>query len=97
MQTRQAGEGYTELLTWLDDYLAEYTVSDSEKNKIDVGEKRIGAPTVIKVEDGRPVSKWQLSDAEIFTEGFPENKYDAWDDATQEGVADSLREYLATA
>lgn len=60
VQTRPAGEGYTELLTWLDDYLAEYTVSDPEKNEIDVGEKRIGAPTIIKVEDGKPVSKWQL-------------------------------------
>ena len=57
VQTKPAGEGYTELLTWLDDYLAEYTVSDPEKNEIDVGEKRIGAPTIIKVEDGKPVSK----------------------------------------
>ena len=75
VQTKPAGEGYTELLTWLDDYLAEYTVSDPEKNEIDVGEKRIGAPTIIKVEDGKPVSKWQLSDASIFVGGYPENKY----------------------
>ena len=97
VQTRPAGEGYTELLTWLDDYLAEYTVSDPEKNEIDVGEKRIGAPTIIKVEDGKPVSKWQLSDASIFVGGYPENKYAVWDNSIQEGVADSLREYLETA
>ena len=97
VQTRPAGEGYTELLTWLDDYLAEYTVSDPEKNEIDVGEKRIGAPTIIKVEDGKPVSKWQLSDASIFVGGYPENKYAVWDNSIQEVVADSLREYLETA
>ena len=79
----------------LDDYLAEYTVTDQNKNSIDVGEKRIGAPTIIKVVEGKPVSKWQLSDAAIFAAGYPENKYAAWDDATQQGVAASLRDYLA--
>lgn len=95
VQTRTAGEGYAELLTWLDDYLAEYTVTDQNKNSIDVGEKRIGAPTIIKVVEGKPVSKWQLSDAAIFAAGYPKNKYAAWDDATQQGVAASLRDYLA--
>ena len=52
VQTRPAGEGYTELLTWLDDYLAEYTVSDPEKNEIDGREKRIGA---------RPSSRWKMA------------------------------------
>lgn len=94
VQTRPAGEGYTELLTWLDNYLPEYTVTDPEKNKIAVGEKRIGAPTIIKVEDGKPVSKWQLSDAAIFADGYPENKYAVWDKTIQEGVAASLRKYL---
>ena len=60
-----------------------------------VGEKRIGAPTIIKVVEGKPVSKWQLSDAAIFAAGYPKNKYAAWDDATQQGVAASLRDYLA--
>ena len=75
VQTRPAGEGYAELLTWLDGYLA--------------------APTIIKVVEGKPVSKWQLSDAAIFAAGYPKNKYAAWDDATQQGVAASLRDYLA--
>ena len=79
----------------LDGYLAEYTVTDQNKNSIDVGEKRIGAPTIIKVVEGKPVSKWQLSDAAIFAAGYPKNKYAAWDDATQQGVAASLRDYLA--
>ena len=95
VQTRPAGEGYAELLTWLDGYLAEYTVTDQNKNSIDVGEKRIGAPTIIKVVEGKPVSKWQLSDAAIFAAGYPKNKYAAWNDATQQGVAASLRDYLA--
>ena len=66
VQTRPAGEGYTELLTWLDDYLAEYTVSDPEKNEIDVGEKRIGAPTIIKVANLERVNvKVEISEADI--------------------------------
>ena len=31
VQTRPAGEGYAELLTWLDGYLAEYTVTDQKQ------------------------------------------------------------------
>lgn len=85
------------LLTWLVTTWPSTPVSDPEKNEIDVGEKRIGAPTIIKVEDGKPVSKWQLSDASIFVGGYPENKYAVWDNSIQEGVADSLREYLETA
>ncbi len=50
--TVEAGEGYTELLSWLDEYLADYTVTGEAKNKIEVGEKRIGAPTIIRVKNG---------------------------------------------
>lgn len=35
--------------------------------------------------------------ASIFVGGYPENKYAVWDNSIQEGVADSLREYLETA
>lgn len=77
--TVEAGEGYTELLSWLDEYLADYTVTDEAKNKIEVGEKRIGAPTIIQVKNGEPVAKWQLDSVEGIE--YPDNKYDGWDTA----------------
>ena len=86
---------YRDIYAYSVDAAAPVQTTDQNKNSIDVGEKRIGAPTIIKVVEGKPVSKWQLSDAAIFAAGYPENKYAAWDDATQQGVAASLRDYLA--
>ena len=86
--TVEAGEGYTELLSWLDKYLADYTVTDEAKNKIAVGEKRIGAPTIIRVKNGEPVAKWQLDSVEDIE--YPDNKYDSWDTAIKEKVEESL-------
>ena len=79
---------YTELLSWLDKYLADYTVTDEAKNKIAVGEKRIGAPTIIRVKNGEPVAKWQLDSVEDIE--YPDNKYDSWDTAIKEKVEESL-------
>ncbi len=39
--TTPAGEGYPELLVWLDEYTVDYTVTDSEGNALPVGEKRL--------------------------------------------------------
>ena len=86
--TVEAGEGYTELLSWLDEYLADYTVADEVKNKIEVGEKRIGAPTIIRIKNGEPVAKWQLDSVEGIE--YPDNKYDGWDTAIKEKVEESL-------
>ena len=93
--TKAAGEGYDELLDWLQDYLADYTVSDKDKNKYEIGEKRIGAPTIVRIEDGEPVSTWKLSSVEDVS--YPENKYDSWDDTVRVKVSDSLRDYFEEA
>lgn len=94
VQTQPAGEGYVELLTWLDGCLDEYTVLDESKTPIPVGEKRIHAPTLVKVRDGVPVSTWELTD--VFGENFPPDSFAAWDDATQAQVAAALQSYLNT-
>lgn len=92
VQTQPAGEGYVELLTWLDGCLDEYTVPDESKTPIPVGEKRIHAPTLVKVRDGVPVSTWELTD--IFGEDFPPDSFAVWDEATQVRVAAALQSYL---
>lgn len=94
VQTQPAGEGYAGLLTWLDGCLDEYTVPDESKTPIPVGEKRIHAPTLVKVRDGVPVSTWELTD--VFGENFPPDSFAAWDDATQAQVAAALQSYLNT-
>lgn len=95
VMTKAAGEGYDELLNWLQDYLADYTISDKDKNKYEIGEKRIGAPTIVRIEEGEPVSTWKLSSVEDVS--YPENKYDSWDDTVRVKVSDSLRDYFEEA
>ena len=92
VQTQPAGEGYAGLLMWLDGCLDEYTVPDESKTPIPVGEKRIHAPTLVKVRYGVPVSTWELTD--IFGEDFPPDSFAVWDEATQVRVAAALQSYL---
>ena len=92
VQTQPAGEGYAGLLMWLDGCLDEYTVPDENKTPIPVGEKRIHAPTLVKVRDGVPASTWELTD--VFGEDFPPDSFAAWDEATQARVAAALQSYL---
>lgn len=92
VQTQPAGEGYAELLTWLDTCLDAYTIRDGDGKEVAVGEKRIHAPTLVKVQNGVPVSTWELTD--VFGEDFPPDSFAAWDDATQARVAAALQSYL---
>lgn len=88
------GEGYLSLLDWLGEYLPDYVLSDPEKNEISVGEKRIGAPTIVRVENGEAVSVWKLSSVTDIT--LPDSKYDTWDNIVQEAVSESLRRYIGS-
>lgn len=92
VQTQPAGEGYAELLAWLDAYLDEYTVLDESKNPIPVGEKRIHVPTLVRVRGGAPASAWTLTD--VFGADFPADSFAVWDAATQTRVAAALQSYL---
>lgn len=49
----QGSKGYYQLLEILDDYLEEYTLVTTENKEVNTGEKRIYAPTVVAVLDGK--------------------------------------------
>ena len=51
--TKEGTKGYMELLEKLDEVLDEYTVTDSEEDEISLGEKRIYAPNLVAVVDGK--------------------------------------------
>lgn len=87
-----AGEGYTELLAWLDAYAVDYTVKDADGDALPVGEKRLGAPTIVRVQGGCPVSAWKLSS--VPDANYPADKYERWDAETQSMVYDSLCQYF---
>lgn len=89
---REAGPGYPELLQWLDGYLPEYFVGDGAGGTVSVGEKRIGAPTLVTVRDGMPVSAWKLADVEGLE--LPEDKYQLWEEELQTKVKTSLADFL---
>lgn len=48
-------KNYQKLLEYFNDYLKDYTLTDEENNIINVGEKRIFAPTFIYVENGKAI------------------------------------------
>lgn len=91
-QTRPAGEGYADLLAWLDEYTYDYVVKAPGGNELPVGEKRIGAPTLMRVQDNQPVSVWKLTSVQNVD--YPKDKYERWDAETQERVYASLLQYL---
>lgn len=90
--TTPAGEGYPELLVWLDEYTVDYTVTDSEGNALPVGEKRLGAPTIVQVRDGVPTSAWKLTS--VADADYPDDKYTRWNAETQDKVYNSLYHYF---
>lgn len=92
VQTKPAGEGYAELLTWLNGYTHDYMVKDPAGNEIPVGEQRISVPTLIHVRNGTPVSQWQLEYVQDVT--YPDSGYDRWDEGVQDKVYNALCQYL---
>lgn len=54
--TREAGEGYYELVSLIGEHLSEYMVSKSDGTKVSTGRKRISAPSFLSVKDGEVVS-----------------------------------------
>ena len=54
-QTKKGTDAYYEILEFLDDYLEEFYVKDDAGNMYDTGVKRLYAPTVVGVKDGKVV------------------------------------------
>lgn len=54
-QTKKGTDAYYEILEFLDDYLEEFYVKDDAGNMYDTGVKRLYAPTVVGVKEGKVV------------------------------------------
>lgn len=72
-------KNYSKLLEYFNDYLKEYTLSDEDGNVINVGEKRIFAPTFIYVEKGKAVRE---------TDGISDKMNSPFDPLTDEILED---------
>lgn len=55
--TEEGDESYMKLLEYLGDVLDNYTLTDEEDNEVDAGEKRIYAPNLIAVVNGKVEKK----------------------------------------
>ncbi|MDE5630323.1 MAG: hypothetical protein K2I70_01860, partial [Bacilli bacterium] len=92
VRTVEGTKGYYDLLNRLDRVLEKYanlTYSTKKKKKtvikeVEVGEKRIYAPSVIAVRDGSPIG---------MTSGIPKKLADPYGEITEEMNADSLEQF----
>ena len=72
-------EEYQKLLQAFDSVLSDYTLTDDEGNKIEVGEKRIFAPNYLYIEDGKVVK---------MVEGISDKQKDSREELTDEMLKD---------
>lgn len=72
-------EAYKKLVEYFDKYLDDYTLTDSNGNKVPVGEKRIFAPNFVYVENGV---------AERLTTGISSKQKDSREELTEEMLQD---------
>ena len=75
----KADETYYKLLDYFQDFLNDYTLTDSDGNILDTGEKRIYAPNFIYVKDGEIVA---------LTEGISDAQTDSREELTSEILKD---------
>ena len=80
----EGGKGYKELLKYFANVLSDYTLTDSEGNKISVGEKRIFAPNFIYVQKGNAVK---------ITEGISSYQENSRSDLTDEILKDEEKQF----
>ena len=67
--TKEGTKGYYKLLELLDKVLSDYSIEDDNGNELATGEKRIYAPNVVGIVDGK---------AEKLTEGISKKQTDAY-------------------
>jgi thiol-disulfide isomerase/thioredoxin len=73
-------DGYYDLLEVLDNVLADYTLTDSDGNQVETGEKRIYAPNIISVVDGVAME---------LTDGISDSQTDGYMELTKEMTKES--------
>ena len=89
--TKQGTEGYYELIELLGNVLNDYTLTDSEGNKVSTNEKRIYAPNVVIVVDG-VAEKIETGISEKQTDGYMELTDEIKDDTYNK--FESILEYM---
>ncbi len=80
----EGGKGYKDLLTYFDNVLSDYTLTDADGNKISVGEKRIFAPNFIYVEKGKSIK---------LTSAISKNQSDAREELSNEILKDEEEQF----
>ncbi len=76
----EGSEAYYKLLTLLDSVLSDYSMSDKDGNKIETNEKRIYAPNVVGIANGKPLE---------LTTGISSLQTDAYMELTPEMIKET--------
>lgn len=69
--SKEGDEHYMKLLEKLDSVLADYTLTDNDGNEISTGEKRIYAPNVVGIANGKP-TELETGESEKLTNPYDE-------------------------
>mgnify|MGYP002853841427 FL=1 len=83
-KTNNGTEGYMSLIEKMGTVLSDYTLTNENKEKVEVGEKRIYAPNVVAVVNGK---------AEKMVEGISEKLEDPYAELTEEMKEDSYNSF----
>lgn len=79
VKVNDGDKNYSKLLEYFNEFLDDYTLTDEENNIINIGEKRIFAPTFIYIENGKAVRE---------TTGISEKLTSPFDELTEEILKD---------
>lgn len=83
-RTNEGTEGYRKLIEQIGDVLSDYTLKDKEGNEISAGEKRIYAPNVVAIVNGK---------AEKMVEGTSEKLEDPYAELTEDMKKESYNSF----
>ena len=70
-KTKEGSQGYDELIELLSDVLSDYNLTDSKGKTVKTGEKRIYAPNIVSIIDGKP-NKLTEGTSSLQTDGYME-------------------------
>ena len=82
--TKEGTEGYMSLIEKMGNVLSDYTLTNENNEKVEVGEKRIYAPNVVAVVNGK---------AEKMVEGISEKLEDPYSELTEEMKKESYNSF----
>ena len=81
---KESNEDYKTLLEKLDNVLEEYTLKDKKGKEVKTGEKRIYAPNIVAVVDGKPIK---------LTTGISDKQDDGYSELTDE-IKDDMKKLI---